>query len=376
MFSCCFGNLIPPSRKASSSPPSSTTDVTHRKRHTQAATKRNPRTTSAMGIGRAALTSIAGRPVGPVGFGMLGLTKPWAPVDYPVAIKVMKTALEQGANFWNGGIHYGTPQNNSLHLLKYYFEQYPEDASKVVLSIKGAFNIKTGPDGSPDGIRKSVEGALDVLAGTKSIDVFECARVDPNVPIETSVQALAELVKEGKIGAIGLSEVGPASIRKAHAVHPISAVEIELSLFTPDALTDGVADTCHELGIPIIAYSPISRGWLTGEFRTLDDLPQNDFRRMLPRFQPEVFADNFKLVEAVEQLAKRKGVTTAQVAIGWVRRVGAIPIPGSVRIERVIENTADVELTDDDMLELQKILDTLPIQGQRYGGAQEKLLKA
>ncbi|KAI1641555.1 NADP-dependent oxidoreductase domain-containing protein [Daldinia loculata] len=169
--------------------------------------------------------------------------------------------------------------------------------------------MKTGPDGSPEGIRASVEEALKVLGGTKTIDVFECARVDPKVPVETSIKALGELVKEGKIGGIGLSEVGANTIRKAHAVHPISAAEIEFSLFTPDPLHNGVADTCHELGIPIVAYSPISRGWLSGELRSLDDLPQNDFRRMLPRFQPEVFDQNFKLVEAVEQIAKRKGAT-------------------------------------------------------------------
>ncbi|KFA71126.1 hypothetical protein S40288_04516 [Stachybotrys chartarum IBT 40288] len=340
-----------------------------------------------MSLGKAALTSVAGKAVGPVGFGLLGFTKPWAPVEYPVATKVLKTALEYGANFWNGvksyngliesqGIHYGTPQANSLHLLKYYFEQYPEDVDKVVISIKGAFDPRAGPNGSPEGIRASVEEAVKVLGSIKKIDVFECARVDPNVPIETSIQTLAELVKEGKIGAIGLSEVNATTIRKAHEVHPIAAVEIELSLFTPDPLVNGVSDTCHELGIPVVAYCPISRGWLTGEFRKLDDLAQDDFRRMLPRFQPDVFDQNFKLVEAVERIAKRKGVTTAQVAIAWVVRQGGIPIPGSVRAERVIENSQVASLTDEDLAELQKIIESLPISGQRYGGAQEKLLNA
>lgn len=144
------------------------------------------------------------------------------------------------------GLHYGTPEANSLHLAKFYFQNYPEDASKVVLSIKGAFDMKIGPSGSPEGIRASVEEAVRLLDGTKTIDVFECSRVDPTVPIETSVKALAELVKEGKIGGIGLSEVGAKTIRKAHAVQPISAVEIELSLFTPDPLNNGIVDACHE----------------------------------------------------------------------------------------------------------------------------------
>ena len=131
-------------------------------------------------------------------------------------------------------------------MLKYYFEQYPEDADKVVLSIKGAYDFKTGPNATPEGLRASVEEAVKILGGTKTIDVFECARVDPNVPIETSVQALSELVKEGKIRGIGLSEVSASTIRRAHAVHPISAVEIELSLFTPDPLSNGIVETCHE----------------------------------------------------------------------------------------------------------------------------------
>ncbi|RYP26564.1 hypothetical protein DL768_011704 [Monosporascus sp. mg162] len=329
-----------------------------------------------MSPARTAITTVAGKAVGPVGFGMLGLTKPWAPVEYPIAAKVMKTALEQGANLWNGGMHYGTPEANSLHLLKYYFEQYPEDTNKVVLSIKGAFSPRTGPDGSPEGIRASVEEAFRVLGGTKTIDIFECARVDPKVPIEASIGTLAKLVKEGKIGGIGLSEVSANTIRKAAAVHPIAGVEVEISLFTPDPLHNGVADTCHELGIPIIAYSPIGRGWLTGEIRKLDDLPADDFRRMLPRFKPEAFDQNFKLVEAVERMAKRKGVTTAQVAIGWVVVQGAIPIPGSARVERVIENTKAASLTDGELAEIQKFLGTFPISGERYGGAHEKLLNA
>ncbi|KAI1205323.1 Aldo/keto reductase [Annulohypoxylon truncatum] len=325
-----------------------------------------------MSLSRKPLTMVCGKEVGPVGFGLLGMTKPWAPVEYPVAIKVMKAALEQGANLWNGGIHYGTPEANSLHLLKYYFEQYPEDASKVVISIKGCFTFDNGPDGSPEGIRAAVEEAVRVLGGTKTIDVFELARVDPKVPIETSVKAMAELVKEGKIGGIGLSEVSATTIRKVQAIHPISAVEIEMSLFTPDPLRNGISDTCHELGIPMVAYTPVGRGLLTGAFRTHDDLPKDGFWRTLPRFQPEAFDQNIKLVQAVEQIAKRKGVTTGQVAIGWVVAVGAIPIPGTTRLERAIENTKAASLTDEDLAEIQKIIDTLPICGERYGGWMEK----
>jgi pyridoxine 4-dehydrogenase len=230
-----------------------------------------------------------------------------------------------------------------------------------------------------------------VLGGVKKIDIFECARVDPKVPVEVSVHALAEPVKEGKIGGIGLSEVGANTIRRAHAVYPIAAVEVELSLFTIDPLTNGTADTCQErlyfpslssfsaleeakptvtdrvllslVGIPLIAYGPVGRGWLTGAFRKLEDLPENDMRRRLPRFQPGAFEQNVKLVEAVEQIAKRKGV---------IRPVGRCM--GSTRVERVLENCQNVALTEQDMEEIQTLLDALPIVGERYGGQHEKLL--
>ncbi|KAL4953196.1 NADP-dependent oxidoreductase domain-containing protein [Aspergillus filifer] len=319
--------------------------------------------------------SIVGKIVGPVGFGLMGFTRPWAPVEYSVARKVMKKALEQGANYWNGGLHYGTPTANSLHLLKNYFTTYPEDREKVILSIKGAYNASTHePDCSPEGIKTSIETALSILEGTKEIDIFECARVDPNVPIETSIATLAQFLKEGKIGGIGISEASETTIRRAHKVHPIAAAEIELSLFTTDALMNGVVSACHELEIPIIAYSPLGRGWLTGKLRKYSDLAETDMRRMLPRFQPDVFDNNIKLVDAVDLIAKRKGVTLAQVAIAWVCAQGAIPIPGATTEERVLENFRNVELTEEDLAEIQVALDRLPIKGERYGGRHEKLL--
>ncbi|KAF2498136.1 aldo/keto reductase [Lophium mytilinum] len=318
---------------------------------------------------------IAGRPVGPTGYGLMGLTRPWATTGYSDATKVMKTALEQGANFWNGGMFYGTPNANSLQLLKHYFTEHPEDADKVVLSIKGAYDRATNmPTGSPEAVRTSVEEALRVLDGTKKIDVFQCARVDPKVPVETTIKALAELVTAGKIGGIGMSEVSGATLRRAHAVHPIAAVEIELSLFSNEPLTNGILDTCRELGVPVVAYSPLSRGWLTGQYRRYEDLPEAGAMRFLPRFQPDVFDQNLKLVEAVETLAKRKGSTVPQVAIAWVRHQGAIPIPGATKIERVVENCTEVELSEKEQREIQQMLDNFPIQGQRYGGEHEALL--
>ncbi|CAN9091215.1 unnamed protein product [Alternaria alternata] len=328
-----------------------------------------------MSIGRVAASCVCGKPVGPIGFGMMGTlscTKrkrttpnrllealtfppPFPQFEREHQTSLLKKALDQGANLWNGGLHYGTPESNSVHLLRYYFEKYPQDAEKVVLNIK--------------------EQALKGLGGAKAIDIFEMARVDPRTPIETSIKALAELVEEGKIRGIGLSEVNASTIRKAHAVHPIASVEIELSLFTPDPLHNGIMETCHELGIPVIAYSPVGRGWLTGNFKKIDDLSPNDFRiQMFDRFKPEVFDQNYKLVEAVEKVAHRKGLKTSQVAIAWVARQGAIPIPGSTNIERAIMNSRLSELTDKDMEDLYKAQQTFPVAGKRYGGAHEDLL--
>lgn len=271
---------------------------------------------------------------------------------------------------------YGPPHANSLHLVRHYFTRYPEDASKVVLSIKGAFNRSAYiPDCSPEGIRKAVEESLEILGGVKSIDIFECARVDPNVPIETSVAAFEELIEEGKISGYGLTEVNATTIRRAHAVHPIAAVEIELSIFTRHVLEEsGVADTCRELDIPLIAYAPLDRGWLTGEIKSYNNLPAGDFRQKLPRFQPGAFEQNVKLVNAVHGIAQRKGCTAAQVAIAWVIQNGAIPIPGATRVGKVIENCTLVRLSNSEMAEIQHFIETLAVVGERYPTAYQGLL--
>lgn len=254
--------------------------------------------------------------------------------------------------------------------MKYYFTKYPEDASKVVLSVKGAYDGATlTPDCSPTGIRKAVEEALRILDGTKSIDLFECARVDPNIPIEDSVRALGELIDEGKIGSYGLSEVSAATLKRAYAVRAPAAVEVELSLFSRDALAPGgVAEAARELGVPLVGYSPLDRGWLTGQLKTLDDLPADDVRHHYPRFQPGAFEQNVKLAEAVEALAKRKGggVTSAQVAIAWVKSQGFLPIPGATKTTRVVENCTVVDLTDEEVKELNKAVDNTKVVGHRY----------
>ena len=283
----------------------------------------------------------------------------------------MKAALQSGSNFWNGGELYGPSNANSLHLLHAYFSLYPLDASEVVLSIKGSFTPGTmTPRGDKEAITRSIEECLKILDGTKKIDIFECARVDPNVPIEDTIGYLAEFVKAKKIGGIGLSEVSAATIRRASKVHRIEAVEVEFSLFSTDILTNGVAETCAELGIPIIAYSPLGRGFLTGQIKSFSDV--SEFQKMGPRFQEENFSKNLELVETIKSIAERKGCTTAQLAIAWVRAYSSVegcpvivPLPGATTVERVEENLRDVKLSEEEMREIGGILERMPVAGPR-----------
>lgn len=291
----------------------------------------------------------------------------------------MKKALELGANFWNAGEFYGPPDRNSLQLLEYYFRKYPEDSEKVVLSMKGCLTLAEGPDNSPEKVRKSVDNCLELLQGRVRISIFEPARIDPRIPIEETIKVLAEYVKEGKIGGIGLSECSAATIRRAHAVHPISVVEVELSLFSREPLENGISATCAELGIPIAAYSPLGSGFLTGDLKSLADIDPNDFRAHQPRFQPGAFESNLRIAEEIRKISEAKGVSLAQTAIAWVRAQGQassssgrpqiIPIPGCTTVERVEENFKDVTLTDQELADLDNLVKQETVQGGRYGGA-------
>ncbi|USP74450.1 hypothetical protein yc1106_01724 [Curvularia clavata] len=330
------------------------------------------------------MPQLVGKTVGPVGYGLMNLTWSPNPPSAEESFKVMRTAASLGATSWNGGEVYGSPERNSLHLLNEYFTKYPEDADKIVISIKGG--LKRGEliaDGSRENIRRSIDECLKVLDGKKSLDLFECARVDPNTPIQDTISYIAEYVKEGKLGGISLSEVSAQSIRKAHSVHPISAVEVEFSLWSTDILENGVAATCAELGIPIIAYSPLGRGFLTGKYKKYSDIEPGSRLLSMPRFQPDVFDENLKLFHAVEDIAKAKGATSAQIALGWVlKHSGAegmptiIPIPGATKSERVEENAKPATLSDEDMKTLGDILKKFPITGGRYDDAHSALLFA
>ncbi|KAJ5637570.1 hypothetical protein N7490_007449 [Penicillium lividum] len=318
---------------------------------------------------------LVGKEVGHTGYGTMRMTWNPEPTPQDVAFETLNKTLELGANFWNGGELYGTPDYNSLHLLNKYFTKYPENAEKVVLSIKGGLKVgQLIPDGSEENIRRSVDDCLKLLDGKKKIDIFECARQDSNFPVEHTVEVLAKCVKEGKIGGIGLSEVDAETIRRAAKVHPIAAVEVEVSLWSTDIFENGIAKTCAELNIPIIAYSPLCRGALTGAVTSLSDIPEGDFRRHMARFQDEHFEQNMKLINEVKSLASRKGVAPAQVALGWIRSLSdkpgmptIIPIPGGTTVDKVSQNLVGVKLfSDEELAEVDAILKENAVSGPRY----------
>ncbi|KAI1824879.1 putative aldo/keto reductase [Xylaria intraflava] len=318
---------------------------------------------------------LAGKQAGPTGFGLMGLTWRQQPCSQEQAFETMRAALANGCNFWNGGEFYGPPHYNSLVLLEKYFEKYPEDADKVVLSIKGGNNPETGrPDGSPENTRRTIDDCMKQLKGRKKIDMFEFARRDANVPLEVTFGVInKEYIETGKIGGISLSEVREETIHEAVKHAKILAVEVELSLFTTDALENGVAAACAKYDIPLVGYSPIGRGMLTGQIKKAEDADPMIKAFKFPRFEGENFDKNMQLVHKVSELAAKKGCTPAQLAINWARALSKrpgmptiIPIPGATTKARVDENSKLVDLTEDDLAQIDAILANFTVAGGRY----------
>ncbi|KAL3420807.1 aldo/keto reductase [Phlyctema vagabunda] len=327
-------------------------------------------------------TTLLGKQIGSTGYGLMGLTWRPTPQSEEKSFEAMRASLEAGCNFWNAGEFYGTPENNSLTLLEKYFAKYPEDAEKVVLSVKGAVSMQTGPNGSKEYVQASIDNCLRMLKGRKSIDIFECARVDPKTPIETTMKALEEYVQAGKIGGIALSEVGAKTVQRAVKVTKIVAVEVEVSLWSMDVFENGVAKACAEHNIPIVAYSPLGRGMLTGEIKSPSDIPEGDMRKTMPRFLPENFNVNIKLVEEIKSLAETKGCTPGQLAISYVKQLSKrpgnpefIPIPGATSPSRVKENGKNVELSTEEVSAIDSILSNFKTKGGRYHEAHSGLLE-
>ncbi|KAG1827020.1 NADP-dependent oxidoreductase domain-containing protein [Suillus subaureus] len=314
--------------------------------------------------------------VGKVAHGLMMMT--WAPEPVPdeqcfEAIKAGVDALPPGTKmFLNGGEFYAHDlTTTNLEMIARFFEKYPDYVDKTFLSIKGG--VKPGtlvPDGSPANLRRSVELINEKLRGTKRLDLFQSARVDPNIPLEESIRALVELKNEGKLDHIGMSECSADTLRRGNAVHSIAAVEIEVSPWEYGEEARKVIATAEELGVAVIAYSPLGHGFLTGQIKRLEDIPEGDFRRSMPRFQEDNFKHNFAIVDALTAIARSKNITSAQLSIAWVASLGkhVIPLPGSSHAKRTRENCAggDVELSTEDITEINSVIGAGAARGGRY----------
>ncbi len=316
-----------------------------------------------------------GLEVSQMGLGCMGMSYAYHPVPEENCLKVLDRALELGVTFWDTAEAYGPFKNEEL-----LARSLKGRREKVVLATKVAWKGGVaGPenlDGSPASILKAVEGCLARLK-TDVIDLLYLHRMDPKTPIEESVGAMAQLVKAGKVKYLGLSEVGPNSLRKAHAVHPISVLQSEYSLWE-NAIEAKILPTLRELGIGLVPFSPVGRGFLTGALKKFEDFDAKDMRRNLPRFQGENFKENLKLVEEVDRLAKTKGATGTQAALAWLMNQGQdiVPIPGTTSVGHLEENVGAcaIAFTQEDFKGIDAILEKFKVSGARYNEAMAKMV--
>lgn len=298
-----------------------------------------------------------------IGLGCMGMTgfeegHMYGPADEQEAIATIHRSLELGGNFLDTADLYGPLKNEQL-----IAKAINGNRNQYILATKFGWEINEDNkvtwaiNGKKDYVKKALERSLKNLK-TDYIDLYYLHRLDKNTPIEETVEAMGQLVKEGKVGYIGLSEVSSETVRRAHAVHPVTAVQSEYSLFERTVEERGVWATLKEQGIGFVAYSPLGRGFLSGQIKSPDDLPENDFRRAIPRFQGEQFDKNIELVKAIEAMAEEKNITPSQLALAWIMSKGILPIPGTKRPKYLEQNitATTINLNDAELAQLESIV--------------------